>query len=59
MGNINENFVILRKQAKILQKKYDELAIKESKENKLIKTLKEENEKLKKNQENLKIIILP
>ena len=54
MGNINENFVILRKQAKILQKKYDELALKESKENKLIKTLKEENEKLKKNQENLK-----
>ena len=54
MGNINENFVILRKQAKILQKKYDELAMKESKENKLIKTLKEENEKLKKNQENLK-----
>ena len=54
MGNINENFIILRKQTKILQKKYDELAIKESKENKLIKTLKEENEKLKKNHENLK-----
>ena len=54
MGNIHENFVILRKHTKILQKKYDELAMKESKENKLIKTLKEENEKLKKNQENLK-----
>ena len=54
MGNINENFIILKKQLKILQKNYEELSLKESKENKLIKILKEENEKLKKNQENLK-----
>ena len=29
MGNINENFIFIKKQKKILQKKYDELVIKE------------------------------
>ena len=54
MTNINENFIFIKKQKKILQKKYDELVIKEEKENKLIIELKEENEKLKNKQENLK-----
>ena len=54
MPNINQNFIYIKKQKKILQKKYDELLIKEEKENKLIKALQEENFKLKNNQENLK-----
>ena len=54
MGNINENFIFIKKQKKILQKKYEELLSKEEQENKLIQTLKEENEKLKNNQGNLK-----
>ena len=54
MANMNENFMFIKKQKKILQKKYDELVIKEEKENKLITSLQEENEKLKNNQENLK-----
>ena len=54
MGNINENFIFIKKQKKILQKKYEELLSKEEQENKLIQTLKEENERLKNNQGNLK-----
>ena len=54
MANMNENFMFIKKQKKILQKKYDELVIKEEKENKLITSLQEENEKLKNKQENLK-----
>ena len=54
MANMNENFMFIKKQKKILQKKYDELVIKEEKENKLISVLQEENEKLKNKQENLK-----
>ena len=54
MANMNENFMFIKKQKKILQKKYDELVIKEEKENKLISSLQEENEKLKNKQENLK-----
>ena len=54
MANMNENFMFIKKQKKILQKKYDELVIKEKKENKLISVLQEENEKLKNKQENLK-----
>ena len=54
MGNINENFIFIKKQKKILQKKYEELLSKEEQENKLIQTLKEENEKLKNKQGNLK-----
>ena len=54
MANMNENFIFLKKQKKILQKKYDELLIKEEKENKLIIELQKENEKLKNKQENLK-----
>ena len=53
-GNMNENYIFLKKQKKILQKKYDELIIKEGKRNKLISELQEENEKLKLKQENLK-----
>ena len=53
MGNINENFIFIKKQKKILQKKYDELVIKEEKENQLIKKYQEENEKLKNKQKNL------
>ena len=54
MGNLNENFIFIKKQKKILQKKYEELLSKEEQENKLIQTLKEENERLKNNQGNLK-----
>ena len=54
MSNINENFIFIKKQKKILQKKYDELLIKEEKEHKLINELQEENKKLKNKQENLK-----
>ena len=54
MANINENFILVKKEKKILEKKYEELLNKEQQENKMIKLLKEENEKLKNKQENLK-----
>jgi serine/threonine protein kinase len=54
MSNIHENYIFLKKEKKELQKKYDELVIKEQKENDLIKILDEENKKLKNKKENLK-----
>jgi chromosome segregation ATPase len=54
MSNIHENYIFLKKEKKELQKKYDELVIKEKKENDLIKILDEENMKLKNKKENLK-----
>lgn len=54
MSNIHENYIFLKKEKKELQKKYDELVIKEKKENDLIKVLDEENKKLKNKKENLK-----
>ena len=53
-GNMNENFIFIKKQKKILQKKYDELVIQEEKRDKLISELQEENKKLKIKQENSK-----
>ena len=54
MSNIHENYIFLKKEKKELQKKYDELVIKEKKENDLLKILEEENKKLKTKQENSK-----
>ena len=54
MSNIHENYIFLKKEKKELQKKYDDLVIKEQKENELIKNLEEENNKLKNKKENLK-----
>ena len=54
MSNIHENYIFLKKEKKELQKKYDELVIKEKKENDLLKILEEENKKLKSKQENCK-----
>ena len=54
ISNIHENFISLKKEKKELQKKYDELLIKEKEENSLIKILEEENKNLKNKQENLK-----
>ena len=50
VSNIHERFLILKKEKKELQKKYEELVLKEAKESILIKTLEEENKKLKSNQ---------
>ena len=54
MANIHENYISLKKEKKELQKKYDELILKEKNENILIQKLEEENQILKKKQENLK-----
>ena len=54
MSNIHENYISLKKEKKELQKNYDELVIKEKKENSIIKILEEENKTLKNKQENLK-----
>ena len=54
MANIHENYISLKKEKKELQKKYDELVLKEKNENILIKKLEEENQTLKNKQENLK-----
>ena len=58
ISNINENYISLKKEKKELQKKYDELFVKEKNENKLIKKLEEENKILKTKQENLKTIYM-
>ena len=58
ISNIHENYISLKKEKKELQKKYDELFVKEKNENKLIKKLEEENKILKTKQENLKTIYM-
>ena len=54
MANIHEKYISLKKEKKELQKKYDELVIKEKEENELIIKLEKENNNLKNRQENLK-----
>ena len=54
ISNIHENYIFLKKEKKELQKKYDELIIKEKKENDLLKILEEENKNLKNRHENFK-----
>ena len=58
ISNIHENYISLKKEKKELQKKYDELFVKEKNENKLVKKLEEENKILKTKQENLKTIYM-
>ena len=58
ISNIHENYISLKKEKKELQKKSDELFVKEKNENKLIKKLEEENKILKTKQENLKTIYM-
>ena len=54
ISNIHENYIFLKKEKKELQKKYDELIMKEKKENDLLKLLEEENKNLKNKEENFK-----